>query len=201
MQDNTVEGDIMEQAHHDCTGCAAGTTRRDLLRNAAIGAAMMLGLGARRGSASVVPRLLRSTASGGGMLTYPLPDDEGVFIDRQEATIVVRTEGRLYAFYLSCPHQNTALHWIDKHHQFECPKHHSKYKPDGEFISGRATRSMDRFAVSVDKGQLVVDTTTLYRQDENPDEWAAAYAVVPSAASAGPSSAASSGSSGGLFVG
>jgi len=175
------ENDTMEQEDHGCAGCAAGTTRRDMLRNAAIGAALMLGLGARRGSASVVPRLLNGTLGREGMLTYPVPDSEGVFIDRQQATIVVRTDGRMYAFYLSCPHQNTALHWIEKHHQFECPKHHSKYQPDGEFISGRATRSMDRFAVSLDNGSLVVDTNTLFRQDENPDAWANAYVELPGA--------------------
>ncbi len=182
-----------QKAHDACAGCAAGTTRRDLLRNAAIGAALMLGLGARRGSASVVPRLLTGTMGGEGMLSYPVPDSEGVFIDRQQATIVVRTDGRMYAFYLSCPHQNTALHWIEKHHQFECPKHHSKYKPDGEFISGRATRSMDRFAVSLDGGQLKVDTTKLYREDENPDAWANAYVELPSASSPASSGAASAG--------
>lgn len=195
------EGDTMEQEHQGCAGCAAGTTRRDMLRNAAIGAALMLGLGARRGSASVVPRLLSGTVGQEGMLTYPVPDDEGVFIDRQEATIVVRTDGRLYAFYLSCPHQNTALHWIEKHHQFECPKHHSKYQPDGEFISGRATRSMDRFAVSLDNGSLVVDTNTLFRQDENPDAWANAYVELSgagaSASSGSPEASGASPSSGG----
>lgn len=140
----------------------------------------MLGLGARRTRASVIPRLLTSTSRRPGMLSYPVPASEGVSIDRQEQIIVVRADGRLYAFYLSCPHQHTALHWIEKHQQFECPKHHSKYRPDGEFISGRATRSMDRYAVEVSDGQLMVDTTRLFRQDQDPEGWSAAYAVVSS---------------------
>ena len=125
------------------------------------------------------PRVVSGTLQLSGAVAYPVPTGDSVSIDRNEQIIVVRTDGRLYAFYLSCPHQNTALHWIEKHHQFECPKHHSKYKPDGEFISGRATRSMDRYAVSVVDGQLRVDTGRLYRQDEDPEGWESAYALVP----------------------
>lgn len=181
---------MRDQGRDRCEGCALRKTRRDFLRDAAIGAALMLGLGARRSQASVIPRLLTGTMGGDGMLTYPVPDSESVSIDRREQIIVVRTDGKLYAFYLSCPHQHTALHWIEKHNQFECPKHHSKYRPDGEFIEGRATRSMDRYAVDVEGSQLIVDTTRLFRQDEDPDGWAAAFAVVPSPSQAGADQAA-----------
>jgi Rieske Fe-S protein len=79
-----------------------------------------------------------------------------------------------YAFALSCPHQNTALRWADAEHEFQCPKHHSKYQPDGTFITGRATRNMDRYAISRQGGNVVVDFDTLYRDDEDPKGWTAA---------------------------
>ena len=58
----------------------------------------------------------------------------------------MRFQGVVYAFNLSCPHQNTALKWQPDDQRFQCPKHKSRYQPDGTFISGRATRGMDRLA-------------------------------------------------------
>ena len=77
---------------------------------------------------------------------YPLPAADGVVIDKAESVIIARFESKAFAFSLACPHQNTALRWIAGKNRFQCPKHESKYQPDGTFIDGRATRSMDRFA-------------------------------------------------------
>ncbi len=88
--------------------------------------------------------------------------------------ILVRSENQAYAFNLSCPHQNTALRWHAEDKQFQCPKHHSRYQPDGVFISGRATRSMDRFALKKDGGNLIVDLDKLFRQDQDPADWESA---------------------------
>ncbi|HET7789929.1 MAG TPA: Rieske 2Fe-2S domain-containing protein [Gemmatimonadales bacterium] len=106
---------------------------------------------------------------------YPIPDADTVSIDKDLQVIVVRYQQKAYAFNLSCPHQNTALRWHPEDGQFQCPKHHSRYQPDGIFISGRATRSMDRFAVRRDAANMVVDLDQLYRQDQNPAEWGAAF--------------------------
>ena len=106
---------------------------------------------------------------------YPIPAPDSVAIDRDESVIVANFAGHAYAFSLACPHQNTALRWDADDHRFQCPKHHSRYQPDGTFIDGRATRSMDRFAVRRDGNQLAVNLDTLYRQDENPSEWASAF--------------------------
>ncbi|MEJ2217738.1 MAG: Rieske (2Fe-2S) protein [Gemmatimonadota bacterium] len=163
-----------------CGSCALRATRRDFLRDGAIAAALMLGLWPRRGQATMIPRLLSGVLSGNGEIAYPIPKTDSVSIDHKEDIIVARSQGKLYAFYLSCPHQHTALHWIKKHDEFECPKHHSKYKPDGEFISGRATRGMDRYAVRIQGDQLMVNLNKLYRQDRDPDGWNNAYVSVPS---------------------
>jgi Rieske Fe-S protein len=88
--------------------------------------------------------------------------------------IVARAAGRVYAFALSCPHQNTALRWNDADHEFQCPKHKSHYRADGTYIEGRATRDMDRLALRREGAVLVVDVDTLYQADLNPKEWAAA---------------------------
>jgi Rieske Fe-S protein len=109
---------------------------------------------------------------------YPLPAADGVSIDRDNSVIVARAEGKVYAFSLSCPHQNTALRWNDGDHEFQCPKHKSRYRPDGTFIEGRATRAMDRLAVKKDGATLVVDIDTAFQQDKQAAEWGTAFVTV-----------------------
>src|SRR5436190_2154731 len=79
--------------------------------------------------------------------------------------VLVRHQMRAYAFALACPHQNTALKWLPKDGRFQCPKHDSRYQPDGAFVSGHATRSMDRFAIRKESDALVVDVARWVRSD------------------------------------
>ncbi|HEX4932399.1 MAG TPA: Rieske (2Fe-2S) protein [Gemmatimonadaceae bacterium] len=109
---------------------------------------------------------------------YALPATDGVAIDKTEGVIVARYAGSVYAFALTCPHQNTALRWNEGSHEFQCPRHKSKYRPDGVFISGRATRAMDRFAVRRDGERLVVNLDRLYEQDGDAAGWGSARVAV-----------------------
>jgi len=108
---------------------------------------------------------------------YPIPATDGATIDKDTQVILVRFEQKAYAFRLSCPHQNTALHWLGDEGRFQCPKHKSRYQPNGVFISGRATRNMDRFAVRRDGATIVVDLDKVFKSDVDAAGWAGA--VVP----------------------
>jgi nitrite reductase/ring-hydroxylating ferredoxin subunit len=123
-------------------------------------------------------RFGRATLVRGSDLTYPIPDADGATIDHDNQVILVRFQGKAYAFNLSCPHQNTALRWHPEDGQFQCPKHHSRYTPDGVFISGRATRSMDRFAVRRDGANILVDLDRLFRQDQDAADWNTAFVTT-----------------------
>jgi len=92
--------------------------------------------------------------------------------------IIVRTQGHVYAFNLSCPHENTALKWLTKDLRFQCPKHESKYRPDGIFMTGRATRNMDRLKIRREGETLVVDLSHLLKSDADPAGWAAATIAI-----------------------
>jgi Rieske Fe-S protein len=92
--------------------------------------------------------------------------------------ILVRWQGDVYAFNLACPHENTALKWRQDDGRFQCPWHNSKYTPEGVFMKGRATRNMDRFAISRDGAGVVVDSNKLWRSDENTAEWNGAFVKV-----------------------
>ncbi|HTM32094.1 MAG TPA: Rieske (2Fe-2S) protein [Vicinamibacterales bacterium] len=163
----------------DCDACPLAG-RRTFIRDAAAAVAgAFLALGATpKGASAMAVHLMRAHRVMGTEHSYPLPQQDGATIDRDAEVIIVRYQGKVYAFSLSCPHQHTALRWEPDNNRFQCPKHHSKYQPDGTFISGRATRSMDRFALRRDGGNVVVDLDKLYREDRDADDWKAALLAV-----------------------
>jgi Rieske Fe-S protein len=165
-----------------CEACPLGAVieRRAFLRDAAVAAAAVLAaLGIGSSEAMALPlRMASALSARADERTYPLPAADGAMIDKEESVIVVRWQGAVYVFSLACPHQNTALKWEQREAQFQCPKHHSKYRPDGSFIEGRATRGMDRFAVRRDGDKLVVDLDKLCQQDKDSAEWKAALIQV-----------------------
>lgn len=166
---------------HDVLGAPAAIRRREFLRagTMALASLGLLGAGARVADALPVIGDARVLASRSGdrheEKRYAVPASDGVAIDKDNSVIVARAAGRIYAFSLACPHQNTALRWEADDRQFTCPKHKSHYKADGTFIEGRATRDMDRLAVRKDGQALVVDVDTLYQQDLNQAQWTAAF--------------------------
>ncbi len=166
----------MEQTS-TCAQCIL-RDRRHFLREAAGAAiAALVAIGLPRSGAAALPVSVLSTRERGiDGPRYPVPATDGVQIDRDNQVILVRWQNAVYAFNLSCPHQNTALRWDGADGRFQCPKHHSKYQPDGTFIEGRATRNMDRFTVQRDADIIVVDVDAMHKSDEDQATWT--FAVV-----------------------
>ena len=164
----------------NCTDCPPPDRRRFLREVTIAVAGIMAALAASPRDAVALPLSLGSaTESAGDELTYPVPPKDGATIDKGNEVILVRWKGQVYAFALSCPHQNTALRWLDDpDSRFQCPKHKSKYQPDGTFISGKATRNMDRFAIRKNGKNVVVSLARLYRNDKQGADWAGAKVAV-----------------------
>jgi Rieske Fe-S protein len=160
-----------------CRACPV-SSRREFLRDATIalaGVAATLGFARTAGALPehFTVGATRAVERAGDVLTYPIPAGDGAQIDREAQVILVRWQNAVYAFNLSCPHQRTALRWDDTDHRFQCPKHHSQYQPDGTFITGRATRGMDRFTIHRDGAKVIVDVNAMHKQDEDPAGWSA----------------------------
>ena len=169
--------------HADCEAqdCFLPTSRRRFLRDSFLTVAgALVAVGMPKSAAFALPlEFAEPTRSKGNMHSYAVPAADGALVDKSNEVIVVRWQDAVYAFALSCPHQNTALKWDERDHAFQCPKHHSQYQPDGEFITGRATRNMDRLAIRRDAANnIIVDPDTLYRSDEDATEWKAAVVKV-----------------------
>jgi Rieske Fe-S protein len=161
--------------HFECDACAWAQDRREFVRKAglaAIGALVMVGIPPGL-AASITPTATAPRRRVASNPSYPIPTQDGVQIDRDNQVILVRWKNEVYAFNLSCPHQNTALRWNQGDGQFQCPKHHSKYQPDGTFISGRATRNMDRFTLTRSGNEVIVNVNAMHKNDVDPGGWGA----------------------------
>jgi nitrite reductase/ring-hydroxylating ferredoxin subunit len=156
-----------------CDSCELSLDRRRFLQGVGFASlAVLAGLGVPRSVAlAMTPVPTRARRLLAGNPTYPIPAADGVQIDHDQEVILVRWQGAIYAFNLSCPHQRTALRWNEGAGQFQCPKHHSKYRPDGTFVSGRATRGMDRFSMTRAGNEVVVDVSAMHKEDHDQAGW------------------------------
>jgi nitrite reductase/ring-hydroxylating ferredoxin subunit len=160
----------------DCSGDCP-IARRVFLKDVSIFAAALAAAGlAPSGLSAATPlhALSRELAE----VKYPIPAADGVQFDDKNEVILVRYQGHVYAFALSCPHQNTALKKDPDGTGFYCTKHESRYKFDGQFISGRATRNMDRLVIRREGNNVVVNVDKWYESDSEPTQWAGAQITL-----------------------
>jgi Rieske Fe-S protein len=163
-----------------CAGCLVGTRREFLMDALRASAVALAAIGFSADRASAMPlRFVSALSSSGEEHSYPIPASDGVQIDKANEVILARSGKSVYAFALSCPHQNTALKWDAGANRFQCPKHKSRYQPDGTFIEGRATRSMDRYAVKLVGSNVVVDIDKLYQEDTDLPAWTRSVVTLP----------------------
>lgn len=70
------------------------------------------------------------------------------------------TNEGVMALYKVCPHLGCLFAWNDAEFKFICPCHGSQYENDGDYISGPAPRSLDRFAIRIldENGDTLAET-------------------------------------------
>jgi cytochrome b6-f complex iron-sulfur subunit len=114
---------------------------------------------------------------GGIVLLFSMPRfKEGEFggsfdagrVDRfEEGSVTTFREGRFFlmrqgeefaALYQVCSHLGCLVRWDGDNQVYVCPCHGAKFAKDGTVISGPPPRAMDRFAVEIVDGRVVVDT-------------------------------------------
>ncbi len=161
----------------DCTGDCP-LARRAFLKDVTLFAAALATTGLAPRGAAALPSPIRALSRVRAEVRYPIPTADGVRFDDENEVIIVRNAGRVYALLLACPHQNTALKTDPAGGGFKCTKHDSRYKWDGQFIEGRATRNMDRFAIRRDGASVVVNLDMYYESDSEPAQWAGAAITV-----------------------
>jgi cytochrome b6-f complex iron-sulfur subunit len=84
----------------------------------------------------------------------PSQDPDGRYAD-------ITNETGFMALYQKCVHLGCKVPWCAESQWWECPCHGSKYNRWGEWQDGPAPRGLDRFAVELVEGQVVIDTSTV----------------------------------------
>jgi nitrite reductase/ring-hydroxylating ferredoxin subunit len=153
--------------------CVETPPRREFIQAGGCFMFALAALGLPPGAAAL-PVVPTSGTNLGHEKQYSLPAADGVNVDRQAQVILVRFQNSIYAFALSCPHENAAVKWLAKDHRFQCTKHDSEYQANGTHTAGRATRNMDRFAIRRDGPNAVVDLGHWFQSDKDPTGWASA---------------------------
>ncbi|CAN5258883.1 hypothetical protein BH09GEM1_BH09GEM1_28570 [soil metagenome] len=168
-----------ESAVASCEKCDVPGRRDFLLDALRAGALLLASLGLSTSASAMPVRFVKSLSADKADKSYAIPTADGVQIDKENEVILSRVGKHVYAFLLACPHQNTALRWEAEDNRFQCPKHKSRYTPEGVFIEGRATRSMDRYAVRLAGSAIVVDVDKVIQEDLEKAAWLQAMVTLP----------------------
>ena len=78
---------------------------------------------------------------------------------RKARCIVVHHPTGLLALSDECTHQKCTVAYHPRHHVLICPCHGSQFATTGAVLTGPASRPLDRFVVTEQAGEVIVDTT------------------------------------------
>lgn len=74
-------------------------------------------------------------------------------------------ESKLIALSTVCTHLGCTPSWLDADQKFKCPCHGSGFYKNGINFEGPAPRPLERFAISVIDGVVVVDKSKKFQQE------------------------------------
>jgi cytochrome b6-f complex iron-sulfur subunit len=87
-------------------------------------------------------------------------------VNRDGKFWLINNEDGALALYWKCVHLGCTVPWNETEKQFHCPCHGSIYNRFGVRTAGPAPRPLDLMAVSVDGGNIVVDTGKVTQRSE-----------------------------------
>jgi cytochrome b6-f complex iron-sulfur subunit len=80
---------------------------------------------------------------------------------------LIRSEdGGFLAVYRKCTHLGCAVSWEASENQFVCPCHGSNFDTHGDVENPPAPRALDTFTVTIEDGQVLVDTAKPESRDK-----------------------------------
>lgn len=76
--------------------------------------------------------------------------------EKTSAWVVRKSDTDVIAFAPQCTHLGCAYRFEERTRQFLCPCHTSNFDLEGNVVDGPAPRPLDRYAVKVDAGKLLL---------------------------------------------
>ena len=87
------------------------------------------------------------------------------------ASVVKDADGSHWiALYQKCVHLGCTVPFRDSCVSFKCPCHGSHYNVDGEYLDGPAPKSLERFTISFNGDDVLVNTGAINGKVPQPDE-------------------------------
>jgi cytochrome b6-f complex iron-sulfur subunit len=80
--------------------------------------------------------------------------------------LVRQADGGFLAPYRKCTHLGCAVPWDQAQGQFVCPCHGSAFEADGQVLNPPAPRPLDRFPVTIENGEVRIDTGAPIQRDQ-----------------------------------
>lgn len=74
------------------------------------------------------------------------------------------TDGGFLAIYRRCPHLGCTVNWLPQTEQFYCPCHASSFDAVGDINDAPVQRALDTFAISIEEGQVIIDTRKIIQR-------------------------------------
>ena len=68
-------------------------------------------------------------------------------------------DGGFLALYQRCTHLGCNVPWDQAAGAFICPCHSSQFSAEGDVLNAPAPRPLDLFAVTIEDGEVLVDTS------------------------------------------
>lgn len=111
----------------------------------------------------------------GGVVTAGLVDsfDLGSVTEFPDGRffLIRAADGGFLALHNRCTHLGCAVTWQPENDGFFCPCHASNFSGTGEVKNAPASRPLDSLAITIDQGQVRVDTGRIQTRDRfTPDQ-------------------------------
>jgi len=78
---------------------------------------------------------------------------------------MIRLEDRIAALNIICTHLGCIPNWLPNDRKFKCPCHGSGYRQTGINFEGPTPRPLERFAIRVEDGIVIVDMSRKFQQE------------------------------------
>ncbi len=124
----------------------------------------------------------------GGVVTAGLvadfPPNSVTEISDNHFFVIRAPEGGFLAVHSRCTHLGCTVNWVPAEHRFVCPCHAATFDFYGDFQNPPVPRPLDTFAVEIDDGKVLVDTSRPRRREAfNPDQFVYAPPSQPAESS------------------
>lgn len=92
----------------------------------------------------------------------PVPEDavkEGSYklgFSQDGPTILIKREGKLYAFSAVCTHLGCIVKWVPERNEFFCPCHAGRFDANGTAISGPPPSPLRKYKVDITSEGIIV---------------------------------------------